>query len=69
VEKYVVFSQIFYGANVSEYGTFGEPDGLAYVNSWGASGGDTLTQDAKTWLIVQREMSTANETSAAMLLE
>jgi hypothetical protein len=69
VEQYVIFSQIFCGFNTSDYGTFGEIDGFGYVTSWGASGGDTLTQDGKTWLIVQREMSTANEAAAAMLLE
>ena len=41
-EKYVLFKQIFYCSNASEYGTFGEPDGMDFVSSWGASGGDSL---------------------------
>jgi hypothetical protein len=69
VEMYGLINPIFYCANASEYGTFGEPDGLCQATSWGASGGDTLTVGGQEWLLVQREMSTANELSAAMLLE
>jgi hypothetical protein len=69
VERYALTHQIFYCANASEYGTFGEPEGLAHVTSWGASGGDILKFGSQNWLLVQREMSTANNTSAAMILE
>jgi hypothetical protein len=69
VEKYFLMKQIFYSSNAAEYGTFGEPEGLEAMSSWGASGGDTLTFGGKTYLIVQREMSTANEAACAMLLE
>jgi hypothetical protein len=69
VEQYALLNPIFYCANASEYGTFGEPDGLCQVTGWGASGGDTLTAGGQSWLMVQREMSTANQTAAAMILE
>ena len=69
VERYALMNQIFFCANANEYGTFGEPDGLCHVTSWGASGGDVLSVNSQNWLLVQREMSTANETAAAMLLE
>jgi hypothetical protein len=68
-DRYAVSNMIFYGENASEYGTFGEPEGLCHVTSWGAAGGDILTAGGNEYLIVQREMSTANNTSAAMLLE
>jgi hypothetical protein len=69
VEVYSLQNMIFYGPNSSEYGTFGEPDGLYHVTSWGAAGGDILKIASQDFLLVQREMSTANNTSAAMLLE
>ncbi|MDR2141744.1 MAG: hypothetical protein LBR11_08155 [Deltaproteobacteria bacterium] len=68
-ERYALMKQIFYCSNASEYGTFGEPEGLSFVTGWGAAGGDILTHNGQNWLLVQREMSSANETSAAMLLE
>jgi hypothetical protein len=69
VERYVLYKQMLYCSNVAEYGTFGEADGMEAVSAWGASGGDTLTFSGKTYLLVQREMSTANSTAVAMLLE
>lgn len=69
VEMYALMSQIFYCANANEQGTFGEPQGLCAVTAWGASGGDILTVGGQNWLLLQREMSTANQTAAAMLLE
>jgi hypothetical protein len=69
VTRYPVSNAVFFCRDGNEYGTFGEPEGLCHVTSWGASGGDTLTDGTKTYLLVQREMSTANNASAAMLLE
>lgn len=69
VERYPITNMIFTCSNASEYGTFGEPEGLCHVSSWGASGGDTLTRGSRKYLLVQREMATANNTAAAMLLE
>jgi hypothetical protein len=67
--RYVIMKQIFFCPNTSEYGTFGEPDGLDYVTAWGASGGDYLIWEGKTYLLIQRESSSAANTAAAMLLE
>ncbi|MDR1037357.1 MAG: hypothetical protein LBT40_12560 [Deltaproteobacteria bacterium] len=69
VERYPITNMIFYCLNGNESGTFGEPDGLCHVTSWGASGGDILTYGGREYLLIQRELSTANNTSAAMLLE
>ena len=69
VERYALMNQIFYCANANEYGAFGEPQGLCAVTAWGASGGDMLTLGGQNWLLMQRELSTANNTAAAMLLE
>ncbi|MDR3152895.1 MAG: hypothetical protein LBW85_01150 [Deltaproteobacteria bacterium] len=69
VRTYPVTNMLFWCANANEYGLFGEPDGLCHVTSWGAAGGDLLTKAGRTYLLIQREMSAANDTSAAMLLE
>jgi hypothetical protein len=69
VEMYSLQNNIFYCSNTAEYGVFGEPDGLHHVTSWGASGGDILKFQGKDWILIQREMSTDNATSAAIALE
>jgi hypothetical protein len=69
VERYPVTNMFFYCLDGNEYGVFGEPEGLCHATSWAASGGDVLSAGGRDYLLVQREMSTANDTSAAMLLE
>jgi hypothetical protein len=67
-ETYSLQNFIFYSFNSNEYGVFGEPDGMYQCTSWGASGGDTLHFGAKEYLLLQREMSAANNTSAAIIM-
>jgi hypothetical protein len=69
VPRYSLFKPMLMCANANDYGVFGEPDGLDFASSFGAAGGDILDFNGKKYLLIQREMSTANQTSAAMLLE
>lgn len=68
-EIYTMLPHILYSLNSANYGTYGELDGLYQVTAWGASGGDILKWNGREYLLLQREMSTANGTAAAMILE